>query len=239
MNNLFLNFFTTKMIENDSSLKKRFLAIIAGNKKMTVGVVTVLISIVAAVVVSAGVLLSSVDAPEGLHTEDAEAQALTYEEKADIMAQIKGNKLEEGLGESESDKAEIPEISLSIPCNGEYLSASFNEERGHMGIDIIAESGTEVYSATDGRVIDSGFDFQKGNYIVITTDDGTIQTEYRHLSEILTEKDIKVKSGELIGKVGKTGMSTGAHLHFEIKVNGVYFNPETVLEKIGFRYRKP
>ncbi|MBQ4109739.1 MAG: peptidoglycan DD-metalloendopeptidase family protein [Clostridia bacterium] len=120
------------------------------------------------------------------------------------------------------------------PCGGE-ISNRFGErehpvtkeKKKHNGIDIAAVEGTDVNSAISGTVTETGFDNEQGFFIVIERDN--IKTVYSQLMQgtTVTEGD-EVLRGETIGKVGKTGTSTGAHLHFEVLINGEYFNPELV-----------
>lgn len=102
----------------------------------------------------------------------------------------------------------------------------------HEGLDLAAPEGTEVYAARDGTVEDRGFHAVYGNYVVIRHDGGWTSL-YGHLSEILTDLRKPVRSGTLIGRVGSTGQSTGAHLHFELRQNGAPRNPANLLPTKG------
>ncbi len=90
----------------------------------------------------------------------------------------------------------------------------------HRGTDIRCPTGTEVYAANDGKVIISGWHSQFGNYIVIDHG-GKIATLYAHNSKLLVKVGQEVTRGQVISKSGSTGMSTGPHLHFEVRINGV------------------
>lgn len=99
----------------------------------------------------------------------------------------------------------------------------------HSGIDIAADRGTPIKTANTGTVRLAENLLVTGNTIII--DHGhNIFSSYSHLSEINVQKDQKVKKGEIIGKVGSTGFSTGPHLHWTIKVNGVFINPEVLID---------
>ena len=120
------------------------------------------------------------------------------------------------------------------PCEGE-ISNSYGERENpitkevikHNGIDIAAEEGTDVNSAIYGTVTEIGFDAERGNYIIIERDN--IKTVYSQLMQVMQVKEgDEVVRGQIIGNVGNTGTSTGAHLHFEVLINGEYFNPELV-----------
>ena len=108
---------------------------------------------------------------------------------------------------------------------GKRVHPITSEEKIHNGIDISAPENTPVISATYGEVLDTGFDKEFGNYIIIENDNG-VKVYYGHLSAVEVAKGDKVKQRAVIGKVGKTGTATGANLHFEIQINGEYYNPE-------------
>jgi len=94
----------------------------------------------------------------------------------------------------------------------------------HTGIDIAAASGTNILAANAGTVITAGWNNSYG-YMVMIDHGGGIVTLYAHSSKLLVNKGTVVGRGQAIAKVGSTGMSTGPHLHFEVRVNGVYKNP--------------
>lgn len=106
---------------------------------------------------------------------------------------------------------------------GWRLNGSSNEF--HKGIDICGNLGDDIVAADGGEVIFSGHDKSGyGECIVIRHDDGT-KTRYAHNSELYVEVGQKVAQGEVIAAMGKTGMATGVHVHFEIIVNGSVQNP--------------
>lgn len=116
---------------------------------------------------------------------------------------------------------------LDHPTKGGVVTSRFGYRWGksHNGIDIAHNTGDPVYCAFDGIVTECGYVNGYGNKISIEHE-GNIQTIYAHLSAIQTKIGAQVKKGDLIGKVGSTGNSTGPHLHFEVRVNGVPINPE-------------
>lgn len=107
---------------------------------------------------------------------------------------------------------------------GERISPFTGHPEFHTGIDIAAPYGTDVFAARDGTVIDRGFNKVYGNYIILEHEGG-YETIYGHLKEIKVELHEHVNSGTIIGAVGSTGMSTGPHLHFEIRRKGAPTNP--------------
>lgn len=98
----------------------------------------------------------------------------------------------------------------------------------HAGIDLGAPVGTEVYAARDGRVAATGFDKVLGNFVRLDHGNG-YETVYGHLNTVLTSLHQEVRSGTLLGRVGSTGMSTGPHLHFEIRRQGHPQDPVPLL----------
>lgn len=101
------------------------------------------------------------------------------------------------------------------------------KNRAHLGVDFGAPTGTPVRAVADGVVKVAGRHGGHGNFIELDHD-GPYATSYSHLSSILVKKGQTVQQGDLIGKVGSTGMSTGPHLHYQFFVNGQYKNPLTV-----------
>ena len=97
----------------------------------------------------------------------------------------------------------------------------------HKGIDIGANKGTPIYAAASGTVYVSqyGYNGGYGNYVILSHGNG-VQTLYGHCSELCVSVGEYVSQGQLIAKVGSTGDSTGNHLHFEVRVNGVAQDPQ-------------
>ncbi|MDC7125392.1 MAG: M23 family metallopeptidase [Spirochaetales bacterium] len=98
----------------------------------------------------------------------------------------------------------------------------------HNGIDYSAVPGTSVYAAGEGQIVFAGDRIITGLSVVIEHLPG-VYSLYYHLSGIDTELGQSVKKGELIGEVGATGLATGAHLHWEMRVGGVAVKPEPFL----------
>lgn len=94
----------------------------------------------------------------------------------------------------------------------------------HTGIDIPAPEGEAVLAAADGTVTEVGFNASEGNYLKIDHGDG-LTTMYAHCRNVDVKEGDTVQAGEMIGAVGKTGMATGPHLHFEVRQDGVAQNP--------------
>ena len=101
--------------------------------------------------------------------------------------------------------------------------------RFHAGVDIAAEKGTNIYAAFDGEVVEADYDEWNGNYLKIKHDN-KIMTVYCHCEKLNVKKGEKIRAGEVIGTVGSTGSSTGPHLHFELRINNISYNPQKALK---------
>ena len=98
----------------------------------------------------------------------------------------------------------------------------------HAGIDIPCSTGTSIVAAASGTVVDAGYNSYNGNYLKISHGNG-LETMYLHCSKLLVSSGSRVSGGQTIAKSGATGMVSGAHLHFVVKKNGNYVNPQNYL----------
>ena len=119
-------------------------------------------------------------------------------------------------------------ISLSNPFGARWNPGG-QGKTVHNGIDIPAERGTPVLAAADGTVTETGFDTERGNYLMIDHGDG-LYTIYMHASKLYVSTGQSVSKGETIAAVGSTGRSTGPHLHFSVRSNGSYVSPWNYLK---------
>jgi murein DD-endopeptidase MepM/ murein hydrolase activator NlpD len=94
----------------------------------------------------------------------------------------------------------------------------------HNGIDIPAPTGTDIVAVADGRVVYSGYNGGMG-YMIVIDHGGGITTLYAHNSRLLVSSGTNVTQGQVIARCGSTGMSTGPHLHFEVRIDGVHTSP--------------
>ncbi|KQC09278.1 MAG: hypothetical protein APR62_02795 [Smithella sp. SDB] len=99
----------------------------------------------------------------------------------------------------------------------------------HKGLDIAARFGKEIVAPADGIVVMSVYDPEDGNFIKIDHGRG-LATGFAHLSKRVVTEGKRVKRGDIIGYVGDTGRSTGAHLHYAVFVNGMPVNPRKYLK---------
>ncbi len=97
----------------------------------------------------------------------------------------------------------------------------------HGGVDLKAAYGTDVPAAASGEVIFAGEQGSYGTLVVLKHDDG-VETRYAHLSSTAVKPGERVEAGQVVGRVGSSGRSTGAHLHFEVRRNGQPVDPEQV-----------
>jgi murein DD-endopeptidase MepM/ murein hydrolase activator NlpD len=108
------------------------------------------------------------------------------------------------------------------------------EPEYHQGIDISTEKGERVYATADGVVETAGYSGDYGNLVVVKHDFG-LATRFGHLGAFAVRPGQTVKRGDILGYVGSTGRSTGAHLHYEILVNGRLINPLQLLTQPATR----
>lgn len=129
--------------------------------------------------------------------------------------------------EPRSDAATFVDPLPGYPTGSPFgwrLHPILGYQRLHAGIDIPAPSGTPIRAAADGIVVSAGPRGGYGNTVII--DHGSsVATLYAHQGDILVDPDQTVEAGEVIGEVGSTGLSTGPHLHLEVRVGGTPVDP--------------
>ncbi len=96
--------------------------------------------------------------------------------------------------------------------------------RFHAGIDFGAGWGSPIVAAADGQVVGASWAGGYGRQVRIVHDGG-IMTTYSHMSAMVAQPGTQVRQGQVIGYVGSSGLSTGPHVHFEVRVNGRAINP--------------
>jgi murein DD-endopeptidase MepM/ murein hydrolase activator NlpD len=107
---------------------------------------------------------------------------------------------------------------------GSRVDPYTSERVMHAGIDIAGPHGKEIIAPSDGTVVFAGLEGGYGNVIVIDHGYG-IKTRYGHLASVKVKAGERIKRGDLIAAMGNTGRSTGPHLHYEVRVNGIAQNP--------------
>ena len=130
----------------------------------------------------------------------------------------------------------IPRLKMKLPVKGR-LSSQFGLKRffndkprnPHSGLDIAAVEGTPILAPADGTVIEVGDFFFNGRCVFIDHGRGVVSF-YGHMSKVDVTPGQKVKQGNKLGEVGKTGRATGAHLHWSIALNTTWVNPQLFLK---------
>ena len=98
----------------------------------------------------------------------------------------------------------------------------------HKGIDIAASSGSKVVASASGEVVIATYSASAGNYVMINHGSG-VYTVYMHMASLNVSEGQEVSAGQSIGTVGSTGYSTGPHLHFGVRKNGSYVDPQSLM----------
>jgi murein DD-endopeptidase MepM/ murein hydrolase activator NlpD len=121
-------------------------------------------------------------------------------------------------------------LSLARPVSaGSTDGFGPRDNKFHPGIDFPAPTGTAVFAARSGRVTWAGWwPGGYGNLVSVAHGYG-LRTMYAHLSSITVRRGQRVATGTLVGRVGSTGLSTGPHLHFELRLRGAALDPATGL----------
>jgi len=136
------------------------------------------------------------------------------------------------------DGRPVRKAFLRYPVDYARISSGFslarrhpvlNRVRAHKGIDFAASSGTPIKAAGAGRIVSRGRNGGYGNVVVLDHGKG-ITTLYGHMSRFAKAQGVgtRVSQGQVIGYVGKTGLASGPHVHYEYRVNGVHKNPARV-----------
>ena len=123
-------------------------------------------------------------------------------------------------------------VTLVQPITSGYtITSRFGTRRSgnHSGLDIAAPTGTVYRAAAGGTVTFAGWSTTGYGYCIKISHGNGVETLYAHSSQLYVSVGQTVAQGEAIGAVGSTGLSTGPHLHFEVRVNGAVYNPQYYL----------
>lgn len=141
---------------------------------------------------------------------------------------------EEEKSQEEQDIEYVKQnVSIIWPIKGVITSRFGNRTpteivtANHKGLDIAGNMGDNIVSAMDGTVVQYSEEGDYGKHLRIQN--GEVLTLYAHCSELLVQEGSTVKQGDVIAKVGATGRATGPHLHFEIRRDDRFINPELIL----------
>ncbi len=158
-------------------------------------------------------------------------KALRAQEAAEAAAREEIRRLTQGsTGSYTGGRFAWPSTSTYITSPyGTRIHPVTGKLKTHTGLDIGAGMGTSIFAAADGTVLISGWNSGGyGNYVVIDHGGG-LTTLYAHCSSLLVSAGQRVSRGQVIAKVGSTGISTGPHLHFEVLKNGAHTDPYAYL----------
>ena len=171
--------------------------------------------------------------------EQAEEEKRVQEEAAKAAAQKQNNS--SGGSSGGGTTSYVPPTSSNVvsgggqftnPCPGAYVSSTFGyrtfDNSFHNGLDLAAAAGTPTYAAASGRVLYACWSDSAGNWVVIDHGNGFV-TKYMHHTALCVSAGEYVSQGQQIGTVGNTGYSFGAHLHFQIELNGTPVDPQAYL----------
>ncbi len=128
-----------------------------------------------------------------------------------------------------ANKSKPNSLSFSKPLTTRYtITQKFRpkKNRKHKGIDLAGKKGSPIFSIASGKVIYQGRKFSGYGKMILIKHNHSISTIYSHLNKIFVKSGEKIKRGELIGTMGRTGRATGVHLHFELIENKTVINPE-------------
>ena len=165
------------------------------------------------------------------------------DETMDEIALMK-NYIDSIIGTEESHNLKEKNIRYMVannlpsvkPANG-LISREFDSDTKHYGIDIVNEVSTPIFSTADGLVVFSDYSNDFGNFLIIDHQNGYL-SHYYHNQDLFFDKGDKVLAGDVIAKMGNTGMSSGPHLHFEIWKDGIPINPNTFFEDFKLKSDK-
>ena len=166
------------------------------------------------------VLESTDEEPPAAEEPQSEVEALAYVLYSD-----------QNLPEDVSLEQAILDFDYCTPVCGTVTSEfgyrehpTEGEERFHYGVDVAANTGTDIACFADGTVTAVGESSSYGKYCIVAHTGG-YTTLYAHCSRITVSSGAAVEEGQTIAEVGETGIATGPHLHFELYQNGTYLNP--------------
>jgi len=162
-------------------------------------------------------------------------QALTAQEDREYRdwreARRSGGQERRSVPGDENEPAPIWHGGFRLPCSGPITSGFgwryhpiLHYRRMHTGVDIGAPYGTPIHAAAGGKVIFAGYMGGYGNVVMIYHGNQRT-TLYGHCSAMLVSRGEIVEQGQVIARVGATGLATGPHVHFEVRINSIPVNP--------------
>lgn len=170
---------------------------------------------------------------ENTQTQDAN-ESTEKNQSAEPIGGAEEIAVEETKTQEEQDVDYVKQnINIIWPLTG-VITSKFGSRTAteivtanHYGIDIAGNTGTSIVSAIDGTVTQNSSEGDYGKHLRI--ENGEVMTLYAHCSKLLVNEGDSVKQGQIIAEVGSTGRATGPHLHFEIRRENRFINPESIL----------
>ena len=211
---------TLAMSRDGEQLKERLYAIM---KFQSRGKLTV----VAAVSVAAALCLCGVLAGACAADLTGQAEESKQPEMLVISEPLAAGEQTGAAGEELTSPLDGDTLTVTMPF-GTRVHPITGETTSHDGLDIQAESG----AARSGQVLESAYDPEDGNYVVIGWDGGEVL--FAHMSACAVAEGDQVTQGQNVGYVGQTGMATGPHLHVEVRQGGEPADPETCFAGVTF-----
>lgn len=211
-------------------MKPRITDLIQGSSVAAVAGALVL----GAVSSSQGVTLAAAEVPAAAPPATAQVTPQTLEPELLAQAAAKAKQIEIQREKRARERAQRSSGDMFTPTRNYRNTAFFGQAGGswssghHTGLDFATATGTPVFSALAGKVVESGWGGAYGNHIIVRHDNG-VETLYAHLSSASVSKGERVLRGQRIGAVGSTGNSSGPHLHFEVIKNGEQRDPAAFL----------
>lgn len=174
---------------------------------------------------------SSIEEIQNQEEEGYQEETLSATDVVEEEVQV-----QESKSEMELDAEYVKQnFSVIRPIEG-VVTSEFGEREStnpivtpnHIGIDIAANTGTQIKAAMDGKVTVASYNSSYGNFLKV--ENGEVMTVYAHCQTLYVKEQDEVKQGQTIADVGSTGNSTGPHLHFEIRRQGRFINPRYVID---------
>ena len=166
-----------------------------------------------------------------------EGEIRDFERQEYLMAILIDNLIAEELRKSAADLTKESGQGFIMPIEGRLTSPFglrkhpiFGMVRQHNGVDFGCVRGQPIWAAKAGKVIFAGFKSGYGN-VVLIEHEGPVITLYAHQQELLVSAGHQIEKGEVLGRCGSTGWSTGPHLHFEVRTGGEAKDPMIVLPR--------
>lgn len=161
--------------------------------------------------------------------EQMDALLKQLEQKSDRLNLLEALLLQQTLKQDTLPSKSPVTVAYNSSSYGWRIDPFTGQMAFHEGLDFMAEVGTPIHAAASGIVVEAEKTPDYGNIVKVDHGSG-VETRYAHASKLLVKAGDRVEKGQLIAEVGNTGRSTGPHLHFEVRLNGVALDPRKYLQ---------